>query len=125
MSDKKIKILFEYIFTDWMHQEEGNLLFYKEKDAIDFYTKGLTNLKIENVDGFVISGQNSTKDFIFVKGFYDDLYSMEGRDDGDPKWLWSNTIILKIVMNQFDAEEFVNLSEILNKGFNLNSIINK
>jgi hypothetical protein len=123
--DKKIKIFFEYNFTDWMDQEEGNLLFYKEKDAIDFYTKGLTNLKIENVDGFVISGQNSTKDFIFVKGFYDDLYSMEGRDDGDPKWLWSNTIILKIVMNQFDAEEFVNLSEILNKGFNLNSIINK
>ena len=124
--DKKIKIFFEYNITDWMDQDEGNAIFYKERDVIDYYSKGLNNLKIQNIDDdFVISGQNSSNELIFVKGFYTDFSSMEGRSNGNPKWLWSNTIVLKIAMKQADILDFDYISEILNKGFNINSISTK
>ena len=120
--DNKVKIYFEYTITDWMDQDEGNPMFYKEKDAIDYYSKGLTNLEIQNKDGFVIKGKNIANEFVMVKGLYTDFSSMEGREKGSPKWLWSNTIILKIAINQQDMKEYHYISELLNKSFNINSI---
>jgi hypothetical protein len=124
--DKKIKIFFEHNETFWSDEYEGNPLFYKVEDAIDYYSKRLNKVKIKNVyDGFVISGENSSNELIFVKGFYTDLSSMQGREYGTPMWLWSNTVVLKIVMNQADIADFDSICDLVNKGFTINSISQK
>jgi hypothetical protein len=121
--DKKTKIFFEYNITDWMYQDEGEPLFYKVKDAVDYYSKELSNLKIQNInDGFIINGKNASNELVFIKGLYTELSSMEGRASGNPKWLWSNTVVLKIVMSQADIVDFNSITEIVNKGFNVDSI---
>jgi hypothetical protein len=124
--DKKTTLFFEYNQTYWMDEYEGNPLFFSLTDAINYYSKGLYNPQIQHVqDGFVITGQNSSKELIFIKGLYTDFSSMQGRSTGSPQWLWSNTIVLKIVVNQADLVAFNNISEIVNKEFTVNCISSK
>jgi hypothetical protein len=123
--DKKIKIHFGYNNTHWMDQEEGRTMFYKPQDAINYYSKGLHDVEISENNGFIIKGKNSTNELIIIKGIYTELVSMQGRDKGKPNWLWSNTIILKAVVNQNDIQEYNNISNLLIKGFTSDAIIAK
>jgi hypothetical protein len=132
--DSKIKICYDYNYTVWLDEDEGIPLFYSKKDAINYYSKNLqdlelTNEKIEgtlsNNDGFVIRGKNAANQLTLIKGIYDELESMQGREEGEPNWLWSNTLIIKVTADQTDEEEFNYISNLLINNFTPKSIIHK
>lgn len=123
--NEKIKIEIDYNFTHWSEQEENSPLFFKLKDAIDFYSKNLHDVEISENNGFVIKGKNSLNELIIIKGIYSEFKSMQGREKGAPDWLWSNTIVLKAEVKGNDVKEYNNISNLLINGFTANSIIYK
>jgi hypothetical protein len=123
--NEKIKIEIDYNFTHWSEQEENSPLFFKLKDAIDFYSKNLHDVEIYENNGFVIKGKNSLNELIIIKGIYSEFKSMQGREKGAPDWLWSNTIVLKAEVKGNDVKEYNNISNLLINGFTANSIIYK
>jgi hypothetical protein len=50
---------------------------------------------------------------------------MQGREEGEPTWLWSNTLVLKALVNQKDFAEYKTISDWLNLNFNENSVVYK
>jgi hypothetical protein len=120
--DRKIKITTDYNYTDWFDQEEGIPLFYNDQDAIDYYSKDLINLEIYENKGFVIKGKNTQNELVVIKGIYNEEISMQGRDEGEPKWLWSNTIILKATVNDMYIQEYNLISDFLIDYFSDDSI---
>ena len=101
-------------------------LFYKEQDAINFYSKDLYDIELSyKNEGFIIRGRDATNQLIMIKGLYSYLVSMQGRDKGEPTWLWSNTLIVKVTANQKDKEEFKYISDMVINNFTTKSIINK
>ena len=121
--DQKIKISYDYNNTHWSDQEEGNPLFYKEEDAINYYSKDLHDIELTYNEGFILRGKNAANQLTMIKGLYTDFASMQGRDEGEPMWLWSNTLIIKATANQKDKEEFNYISELLINNFTTKSII--
>jgi hypothetical protein len=120
--DKKISINFEYNYTHWVDNEEGPPLFFKVQDAINYYCKGLHDSKIFENEGFTIKGKNSTNELVFIKGLYTELESMQGREYGEPNWLWSNTIVLKVTVNEKDRSDYEYITELLERHFDSKSI---
>jgi len=120
--DRKIKITTDYNYTDWFDQEEGIPLFYNDQDAIDYYSKDLINLEIYENMGFVIKGKNTQNELVIIKGIYNEEISMQGRDEGEPNWLWSNTIILKATVNDMHIQEYNLISDFLIDYFSDDSI---
>jgi hypothetical protein len=60
-----------------------------------------------------------------IKGLYSDFASMQGRVKGEPMWLWSNTLIVKVSANQKDKDEFKYISDLVINDFTTKSIISK
>ncbi len=123
--DKKIRINFDYNQThqfDYMDPVIKRPLFSKIEDAVEFYSKGLKDLEVSIGDGFFIKGKNASNELISIKGIYTELASMQGREEGEPTWLWSNTLVLKATVNQKDLVEYIAISDWLNRNFNENSI---
>jgi hypothetical protein len=120
--DKKIKIVFDYNYTHWSDQEEGFPKFKKIQDAIDYYSKDLKNLVINENMGFVINGKNRENELVIIKGIYAEERSMQGREDGEPIWLWSNTITLKATVNEKYIQEYDMITDFLINSFSLDSI---
>jgi hypothetical protein len=120
--DKKIKIQFDYNYTDSGEEAPS---FYEQQDAINYYSKGLHNIEISATDNFSIKGKNEANELIYIKGVYDYFESMSGNDIGEPRWLWSNTIILKVIVNEKNITDYNYISDLLNRTFNSNSIFYK
>ena len=123
--DKKILISYDYNFAHWSDEDDGNLLFYEEQDAINYYSRGIEDIEITENKGFIIKGKNASNQLILIKGIYGDMVSMQGRDEGDPTWLWSNTLIVKITADQADKEEFNYISGLIINNFSTESIVYK
>ncbi|MFN4910611.1 MAG: hypothetical protein ACK444_04900 [Flavobacteriales bacterium] len=123
--DNSIIISYEYNHTHSFEDYIGIPLFYKEQDAINYYSKGLKDIEITNNDGFIIKGKNPSGQLIIIKGFYGEFASMQGRDEGEPAWLWSNTLIIKITENKPNKKEFEYLSSLIINSFSTQSIIYK
>lgn len=123
--DNKILISYDYNYTHWSDEYEGKPLFYKIKDAINYYARDLNDIQIIENEGFTIKGKNSSNQLIVIKGIYDELVSMQGRDEGEPSWLSSNTLIIKITANQVDVEEFNYISDLIINNFSSKSIVYK
>ena len=125
-NDQKIIISYDYNFTHWMDDASEHPLFYKEQDAINFYSKDLYDIELSHKnEGFIIRGRDATNQLIMIKGLYSFWVSMQGRDKGEPTWLWSNTLIVKVTANQKDKEEFKYISDMVINNFTTKSIINK
>jgi hypothetical protein len=123
--DKKILISYDYNYTHAFDQDEGYPFFYKEQDAINYYSKDLDDLEITENEGFIIKGKNDSNQLIIIKGIYDEFASMQGRDEGEPTWLWSNTLIIKITADQNVIDEFNQISRLLINNFSTQSIVYK
>jgi hypothetical protein len=123
--DGRIKLEFDYNFTQYLDQNEGVPLFFKKQDAIDHYSKGLKNVKVSNDGGFIISGANAANELIYIKGIYSDFESMQGREEGEPSWLWSNTITMKATVNAKYAGDYDAISKLLSQHFTFDSIVMK
>ena len=125
-NDQKIIISYDYNFTHWADDANERPLFYKEKDAINYYSKDLYDIELSNKnEGFVIRGRDATNQLIMIKGLYSDFASMQGRVKGEPMWLWSNTLIVKVSANQKDKDEFKYISDLVINDFTTKSIISK
>jgi hypothetical protein len=125
-NDQKIIISYDYNNTWWSDDGKEHPLFYKEKDAITYYSKDLYDIELTNKnEGFVIKGRDATNQLIMIKGLYSDFSSMRGQELGKPMWLWSNTLIIKVSANQKDKEEFKYISDMVINNFTTKSIINK
>jgi hypothetical protein len=126
-NDQKIIISYDYNFTHWWEDDANeHPLFYKEKDAINYYSKDLFDIELSyKNEGFVIRGRDATNQLIMIKGLYTYYVSMQGRDKGEPTWLWSNTLILKVTANQKDKDEFKYISDLVINNFTNKSIISK
>ena len=123
--DRKIKINYEYNNTTWldaMDSEGVSPFFFKIEDAVEYYSKGLKDFEVTIGEGFFIKGKNASNELISIKGIYSELASMQGREEGEPTWLWSNTLVLKATVNQKDLVEYKLISEWLNRNFNEGSI---
>jgi hypothetical protein len=126
-NDQKIIISYDYNFTHWWEDDANeHPLFYKEKDAINYYSKDLFDIELSyKNEGFVIKGRDATNQLIMIKGLYSDFSSMRGQELGKPMWLWSNTLIIKVSANQKDKEEFKYISDMVINNFTNKSIISK
>lgn len=125
-NDQKIIISYDYNFTHWLDDANEHPLFYKEKDAINYFSKDLYDIELSyKNEGFVIRGRDATNQLIMIKGLYIDFASMQGRDKGEPLWLWSNTLIVKVTANQKDKDEFKYISDLVINNFTTKSIISK
>ena len=123
--DGKTQIYLFYNYT-YAFDEDKALSFYSKQDAINYFSSGLRNLEIEgDNDEFIIKAINNKNEFIFIKGIYSELASMQGREEGEPTWLWSNTLVLKVIVTERDINEYNYMSNILNHSFNVNSIFYK
>lgn len=125
-NDQKIIISYDYNNTWWSDDGNEHPLFYKEKDAINYYSKDLYDIELSyKNEGFIIRGRDATNQLIMIKGLYSDFASMRGQELGKPMWLWSNTLIIKVSANQKDKEEFKYISDMVINNFTTKSIINK
>jgi len=123
--DRKIRINYDYNRTyqfDNMDPDLEGPLFFKIEDAVEYYSKGLKDLEVKIGEGFFIKGKNASNELIFIKGIYSEFVSMQGRVEGEPTWLWSNTLVLKATVNQKDLVEYLAISDWLNRNFNENSV---
>ena len=123
--DNKILISYDYNYTHAFDEDAGNRFFYKEQDAKNYYSKDLHDIEITENEGFIIKGKNVSNQLIIIKGIYDELVSMQGRDEGEPTWLWSNTFIINITADQMDKDEFNYISSLLINNFSTQSIAYK
>ena len=123
--DGRIKLEFDYNFTQYLDQSEGAPLFFKKQDAIDHYSKGLKNVKVSHDGGFIISGANAANELIYIKGIYSDFESMQGQEEGEPSWLWSNTITMKATVSAKYVGDYDAISKLLGQHFTFDSIVMK
>ena len=122
-SDKKHTIEFIYNETHWIDQKEDKeVLFFSEKDVYAHFSKGLSDIKIIENDGISFTGINLKNELVYYKGIYTDFESMQGRSSGEPKWLWSNTIILKLVSEKSESKNFNKIVNLIQSDFNESSI---
>jgi hypothetical protein len=123
--DRKIRINYDYNRTyqfDNMDPDLEGPLFFKIEDAVEYYSKGLKDLEVKIEEGFFIKGKNASNELISIKGIYTEFVSMQGRVEGEPSWLWSNTLVLKATVNQKDLVDYLAISDWLDRNFNENSV---
>jgi hypothetical protein len=107
-------IRFTLIRTD-RFDEQG---IFSKKDLISKYKRKIkTSYFFDKNDWFVLSGNDSESNIIYLKGFYEELESMQGRDEGEPSWLWSKSGVLEIQYTEKNKEEFDKLIPLIIKSF--------
>lgn len=108
------KIIFTSNYTD-RFDEKG---FFSKKDLIKKYKNRIKSTYfLDKNDWFVLSGINKENSIVYLKGFYDELSSMQGRDMGEPSWLWSKSGVLEIQYTYENKEEFDHIIPIIMKSF--------
>jgi len=91
---------------------------FSKKDLISKYKRKIkTSYFFDKNDWFVLSGNDSESNIIYLKGFYEELESMQGRDEGEPSWLWSKSGVLEIQYTEKNKEEFDKLIPLIIKSF--------
>ena len=123
--DNKIIISYNYNYTHDTDEYVGKPLFYTKQDAINYYSKDIKDIEITANEGFIIKGKNASNQLIIIKGIYDEFTNMSGRDEGEPNWVYSNTLIIKVTADQNVIDEFNQISRLLINNFSTQSIVYK
>jgi hypothetical protein len=103
------KITFISNATFWSDEnvQNGTEDLYTKADLIKKFKKKVANPYVVDKDNwFVISGVNYNNKILYSKGFYEAFSSMQGRDEGEPMWLWSKYGLLEIEYDQIFRKEF-------------------
>ena len=108
------KIKFKFI-KKYRFDENG---IFNKQDLINKYKSEIkTTYLLDKKDWFVLSGNDSKNNIIYLKGFYEELISMQGREHGEPSWLWSKAGILEIQYPKKYKKEFDDLIPIIIKSY--------
>lgn len=54
---------------------------------------------------------------MYYKGFYEELYSSQGRDTGEPSWVWSRSGVIEIRYPEKYKKELDPIVSNINKSF--------
>lgn len=110
----RARISIENHFTQWF-DETG--IFSKE-DLINRYRAQIRlTYSAGKDDWFVLSGYQSNGDIVYIRGLYSQMASMEGRDTGEPTWLWSKSAIIKISYPEANKAELDTLVPLISRSF--------
>jgi hypothetical protein len=83
------------LFTTSVHFGEGKEI-RTMQDLTDFCREGIqVTYKAGGADWSVASGYDKEGKIVYRKGFFSELTSMQGRDQGEPSWVWSKAMILE------------------------------
>ena len=92
--------------------------FFSFEDLIKKYEQGRTiTYSAKKNDWFVLSGYDQQNNLFYLKGYYLDMVSMQGREEGEPSWLWSKSGVIYLTYPQKSKEEFDRLIPIITKSF--------
>jgi hypothetical protein len=64
-----------------------------------------------------LSGYDQQNYLFYLKGYYDEMISMQGREEGEPSWLWSKSGVIYITYPEKFREEFDRLVPSITKSF--------
>ena len=113
-NDLKATIKLNFNFTQSF--DEGGI--YSKTDLIIRYkSKYHPTYVADKSNWFALSGLTSNRNIAYVKGFYEDFSSMQGRDEGEPAWLWSKSGVIEIQYPTQYKLEFDILIPIITKSF--------
>jgi len=91
---------------------------YSKTDLINRYkSQYQTTYVADKSNWFALSGLTANRNIAYVKGFYEEFYSMQGRDEGEPAWLWSKSGVIEIQYPKQYKLEFDILIPIITKSF--------
>ena len=102
-------------FQTYQFDEKG--IFSKNDLIRKFKKKIKTSYFLDKNDWFILSGTDKKSNIIYLKGYYEELVSMQGRDEGAPSWVWSKSGILEINYTEKNKKEFDNLIPIIFNSF--------
>jgi hypothetical protein len=92
--------------------------FFRKSDLVKQYKNGiLPTLLIDKENWFVLSGFNKKREIVYYKGFYNEFYSMQGRETGKLSWLWSRSGIIEIRYDEKYKKELDPIISLINKSF--------
>lgn len=91
---------------------------YSKSSFINKYKNTInTSYELDKNDWFILSGLNTNNEIVYMKGFYEELESMQGRNYGEPTWLWSKVGVIEIYYPEDSKEEFDKLIPLIIKSF--------
>lgn len=106
------------IFSSDMTNQFDETGIFSKKDLINQCKSKIScTYSVDKNDWFVLSGFDKKNNMVYLKGFYDELVSMEGREEGEPSWLWSKSAILEIQYSEKFRKEFDKLIPIIMNSF--------
>jgi len=115
------KIIFHLYNTHYLDQGDDENAIYSKNDVIKKYKNKLkVTYALDKKDWFVLSGINTKNEIVYVKGYYDEMISMQGREEGAPNWLWSKSGVLEIYYDEEHKKEFDKLIPYIMKSFKCN-----
>lgn len=92
--------------------------FFRKSDLVKhFKNRVLPTLLIDKENWFALSGFNKKRDIVYYKGFYEEFYSMQGRDSGKPSWVWSRSGVIEIRYPEMYKKELDPIVSSINKSF--------
>jgi hypothetical protein len=92
--------------------------FFKLEDLIQKFEQGRTiTYSTAKNNWFVLSGYDQQNNLFYLKGYYDEMISMQGREEGEPSWLWSKSGVIYITYPEKFREEFDRLVPSITKSF--------
>jgi len=121
--DGKIKIQVLANQTD-QFGNDGGPEFFSYNDARNYFKKELSEeWAPKSKEQRCFWGETHSHQIAAYFEFYDELSSMQGREYGEPTWLWSNTIVLKITAQKQDMAEFIQLVEFFEENLNSDCLV--
>ena len=97
---------------------------FTKKDLIKIYKPRVQpDYFVDKANWFVISYDLPSYRSVYLKGFYESLISMQGRDEGEPTWVWSKGGVLKMEYSKKYQREFDKLIPFIIKSFSCNLYI--
>jgi hypothetical protein len=71
-------------------------------------------------DFFVVSGLDAQDRIVYIKGDYEEMRSMQGRDEGEPAHIWSKAGVIKFSYPQGKKADLNRVVEIISNSLRVN-----
>lgn len=120
--DGKIKI---QVLANQTHQfgNDGGPEFFSFNQATNYFKQELSEEWATSTNDWWFRGVTYSNQLAVYFLFWDELESMQGRDYGEPTWLWSNTVVIKVTSGKEYRTEFEELVEFFGQCLNSDCLV--